>query len=170
MADKWTDIANVSILLVGGRWLTRGAFCLEIVHMKQANGEGIYSALVECLKQLQVNRFVGMSFDGASTLLEKNNLGPIRIKTLAPHALFVHCHCHLLQLACIQAANSTNGNWTCMLPWQLCGSSSTLQREWSLIKWSSECLAYWSWRLPNHQIWDGWLTRDVWWLSKQVME
>ena len=32
-----------------------------------------------------------------------------RIKKLAPHALFVHCHSHLLQLACVQAANSTNG-------------------------------------------------------------
>ena len=32
-----------------------------------------------------------------------------RIKKIAPHALFVHCHCHLLQLACVQAANATNG-------------------------------------------------------------
>ena len=32
-----------------------------------------------------------------------------RIKEMAPHVLFVHYHCHLLQLACVQAANSTNG-------------------------------------------------------------
>ena len=25
------------------------------------------------------------------------------------HAVFVHCHCYLLQLACVQAANSTTG-------------------------------------------------------------
>ena len=31
------------------------------------------------------------------------------MKLLAPYALFVHCHCHLLQLACVQAANSTKG-------------------------------------------------------------
>ena len=24
------------------------------------------------------------------------------IKKLAPHALFVHCHCYLLQLACVE--------------------------------------------------------------------
>ena len=27
----------------------------------------------------------------------------------APHSIFVHYHCHKLQLACFQAANSTNG-------------------------------------------------------------
>ena len=31
-----------------------------------------------------------------------------RIKKHTPH-LFVHCHCHLLQLACVQAANKTPG-------------------------------------------------------------
>ena len=29
------------------------------------------------------------------------------MKKLAPHALFVHCHRHILQLACVQAANET---------------------------------------------------------------
>ena len=32
-----------------------------------------------------------------------------RLKKHAPRAVFVHCHCHLLQLACVQAANSTTG-------------------------------------------------------------
>ena len=32
-----------------------------------------------------------------------------RLKKHLPHAIFVHCHCHLLQLACVQAANSTAG-------------------------------------------------------------
>ena len=31
------------------------------------------------------------------------------MKKLAPHALFVHCHCHMVQLACVQAANETPG-------------------------------------------------------------
>ena len=34
---------------MGGRWGTRGAF-LEIVHLKKADTESIYFALVECLK------------------------------------------------------------------------------------------------------------------------
>ena len=50
-----------------------------------------------------------MGFDGASTFSGKRTGVQTRIKKLAPHALFVHCHCLLLQLACVQAANSTAG-------------------------------------------------------------
>lgn len=66
--------------------------------------ETIYSTLIECLKKknLQVGRIVGLGFDGAATF-------SARIKKHTPHALFVHCHCHLLQLACVQAANKTPG-------------------------------------------------------------
>ena len=31
------------------------------------------------------------------------------LKDLSPHALFVHCRCHVLQLASVQAANATPG-------------------------------------------------------------
>ena len=50
-----------------------------------------------------------MSFDGASTLSGKKTRIETRIKKVAPHALSVHCHCHLVQLVCVEAANSTNG-------------------------------------------------------------
>ena len=32
-----------------------------------------------------------------------------RLKKHGPHAVFVHCHCHLLQFASVQAANSMTG-------------------------------------------------------------
>ena len=41
--------------------------------------------------------------------LEKKTGVQARLKKHSPHALFVHCHCHMLQLACVQAANSTPG-------------------------------------------------------------
>ena len=83
---------------------------LEIIHLHQANAESIYSALVECLKKkLQISKIVGMGFDGASTFSGKRAGVQTRIKKLAPHALFVYCHCHLLQLAYVQAENSTAG-------------------------------------------------------------
>ena len=50
-----------------------------------------------------------MGFDRASTFSGKRIGVQTRIKKLTPHALFVHCHCHLLQLACVQAAHSTAG-------------------------------------------------------------
>ena len=114
MADECTDVATIEEMSVFCRWEEEGSpeeHFLEIVHLKQANAESIYSALVECLKEknLQVSKIIGMGFDGASTLSGKKTGVETRIKKLAPHALFVHCHCHLLQLACVQAANSTNG-------------------------------------------------------------
>ena len=71
----------------------------------------IYIAIVTCLKDknLQVGNIVGMGFDGASTFSGKKIGVQARIKKHAPHAVFVHCHCHMLQLACVQAANSTAG-------------------------------------------------------------
>ena len=49
-----------------------------------------------------------MGFDVAATFSDKRLVGvQARLKKHAPHAVFVHCH--LLQLACVQAANSTTG-------------------------------------------------------------
>ena len=31
------------------------------------------------------------------------------LKKNLPHAVFVHCHCHLLQLVCVNEANNING-------------------------------------------------------------
>ena len=51
-----------------------------------------------------------MGFYEASTFSGKRTgVQQARMKKLAPHALFVHCHCQLLQLACVQAAHSTAG-------------------------------------------------------------
>jgi len=69
---------------------------VEKVHLKKADADSIYSALVECLKkkELEVSRIVGMGFVGASTFSGKKTGVQTRIKKLASHALFVHCHCH----------------------------------------------------------------------------
>ena len=114
MADECTDVATIEEMSVFCRWEEDGVpeeHFLEIVHLKKADADSIYFALMECLKekQLEVSRIIGMGFDGASTFSGKKTGVQTRIKKIAPHALFVHCHCHLLQLACVQAANSTNG-------------------------------------------------------------
>ena len=84
---------------------------MEIIHLKRADAETIYSSLVVCLKltNLQVKKIVGMGFDGANTFSGNRTGVQARVKKLAPHSLFVHCHCHILQLACVQTANETPG-------------------------------------------------------------
>ena len=79
--------------------------------MKRADAQSIYSILIDCLKEnnIQINKLVGMGFDGAATFSGNNTGVQARMKNNSPHALLVHCHCHLLQLACVQAANRTPG-------------------------------------------------------------
>ena len=114
MADECTDTATMEEMFVFCHWEESGhpeEHFVETVHLKQANAERFYSALIECLKEkgLQVSNVVEMGFDGASTFSGKKTGVQPRIKKVAPHVLFVHCHFHLLQLARVQAANSTNG-------------------------------------------------------------
>ena len=50
-----------------------------------------------------------MGFDGAATFTGKKSGVQACLKKHASHSVFVHCHCHKLQPACVQSANSTEG-------------------------------------------------------------
>ena len=70
-------IACIEELPLSCRWEEDGIpeeYFLEIIHLKKSDTANIYSALIKCLKEkkLQVNKIVGMGFDGASTFLEKS--------------------------------------------------------------------------------------------------
>ena len=84
---------------------------IEILPLKKANVESIYPALVEYNREtnIQLGRLIGMGFDGAATFSGDKTRVQRSVKRLSPHASFVHCHCHVLQLASVQAANATPG-------------------------------------------------------------
>ena len=71
---------------------------IEIIPMKKVDAESIHSALVECFwgKSIQLNCIIGMGFDGASTFSGSRTGVQTRLKMQSPHAIFVHCPCHLL--------------------------------------------------------------------------
>ena len=76
MADKCTDIATLEEMSMFCRWEENGVpveHFLEIIHLKKADAECIFSARVDCLKEknLQVSKIVGMGFDGAATFSGK---------------------------------------------------------------------------------------------------
>ena len=96
------------------RWEESGGpeeHCIEILPLKKANAGSIYSACVEYCreKNIQLKRLIGMGFDGAATFSGDKTGVQRRLKELSPHALFVHCCCHVLQLASVQAANAAPG-------------------------------------------------------------
>ena len=114
MADECTDVTTIEELTICCRWVESGEpdeHFIEILPLKKANAENIYSALVECCreKNIQLGRLIGMGFDGAATFSGDKTGVQRRLKDLSPHALFVHCRCHVLQLASVQAANATPG-------------------------------------------------------------
>ena len=84
---------------------------IEILPLKKANAESIYSALVEYSreKNIQLGGLIRMGFDGAATFSGDKTGVQRRLNELSHHALFVHCCCHVLQLASVQAANATPG-------------------------------------------------------------
>ena len=76
--------------------------------MKKADAQSIYSSLINWLKQrnIQISKLVGMGFDGAATFSgNKKRSSGKNEKELTNE----HCHCNLLQLACVQTANHTEG-------------------------------------------------------------
>ena len=83
----------------------------KILPLKKANAESSYSALVQFCreKSIQLGRLIEMGFDGAAIFSGDKTGVQRRLKEHSPHALFVHCRCHVLQLASVQAANATPG-------------------------------------------------------------
>ena len=71
----------------------------------------IYSTFIEFMKdkKIQISKLMCIGFNGAATFPGKDNDVQSPLKKNSPHALFVHCHYHLLQLASVQAANTTSG-------------------------------------------------------------
>ncbi len=114
MADECVEISTIEELSVFCRWEENGKpveSFLDIVPLNKADAEAIYTALVTSLKEknLELGKVVGMGFDGAATFSGRKTGVQARIQKHAPHAIFIHCHCHMLQLACVQAANNTAG-------------------------------------------------------------
>ncbi len=114
LADECTDITTIEELSVVCRWVENGLpveHFIEIIPLKKADAQTISVTLVDCLKVkgVQISKLIGMGFDGAATFSGKHMGVQTLLKSNSPHSIFVHCHCHLLQLACVQAANSTPG-------------------------------------------------------------
>ena len=114
MADECTDVSTVEELSLFCQWIENGEpteHFIDLLPMKRTDAESIYSALVECLKvrTYQLSNLIGMGFNGAATFSGKKSGIQARMKKHSPHDLFVHCHCHQLQLACVQAANGIAG-------------------------------------------------------------
>jgi len=74
---------------------------IELVPLRKADASTINETLTDRMKKkgLVIGNIIGMGQQLSLAGTMENS----------PHSIFVHCHCHLLQLACVQAANNTQG-------------------------------------------------------------
>ena len=73
------------MLSLGGDWCTKEHFT-EILALKKANAESIYSALVEYCreKNIQLGRLRGIGLDGAASFSGDKTVVQRRLKELSP--------------------------------------------------------------------------------------
>ena len=112
--DECTDITVVEEMSDFFRWTEKGKPVerfFDVLPLKEMNTETITTVLMDYLvqKELSLSHLVGMGFDGAATFSGRITGVQARIKKHSPFVIYVHCHCHQLQLAYIQAANQTPG-------------------------------------------------------------
>ena len=115
MADECEDISTQEELSICCRWVVDGhaeEHVMTILHIKSLDAESITAAITAAItayvesKGFSFRKLIGQGYDGASPFSGKNTGVQKRIRTLAGHAVYIHCSCHRLQLASIQAAES----------------------------------------------------------------
>ena len=111
LADECQDITSAEELSICGRWLVNGKpeeHFLTILHISAQDATTISGEICSYLesKNVEYHKLVGQGYDGAATFAGINNGVQKIIRTHAAHALYIHCACHRLQLASMQAADS----------------------------------------------------------------
>ena len=80
---------------------------LGLVSLSACDAASIFAALKAFLadSDIDAGKLRGQEYNrAASTFSGTKNGVQMRIRTLAPRALFVHCRAHVLQLCCVSAA------------------------------------------------------------------
>ena len=109
MADESEDITSKEELSICCRWLVDGRpeeHFLTILHVTSTDAKAITAALTSFMemKGLEYQKLIGQGYDGAATFSGVHNGVQKRMQVHACHALYLHCACHRLQLASMQAA------------------------------------------------------------------
>ena len=92
------------------RWLHHNKpveHLLGVLQGKETNAEAIAGNISDFLQSRSITfeKMRGLGFDGASTMSGNRTGVQTRLRLHAPSAIYVHCCCHLLQLAGANAAS-----------------------------------------------------------------
>ena len=78
---------------------------LGVIQANETNAEAITGYISDFLqsKSITFEKMRALGFDGATTMLGNRTGVQTLLRLHAPSAIYVHCHCHLLQLAAVNA-------------------------------------------------------------------
>ena len=110
MADESTDVSSKEELSICARWEQGGKTVehfLGIMTAKETTAQAISTYLCDFLESKSINmtKMRGIGFDGANTMSGKRSGVQKRLRLHSPSAVYVHCRCHQLQLATLNAAD-----------------------------------------------------------------
>ena len=111
LADECEDISSKEELTICFRWLKNDKpeeHFVSMLHIKVLDAATISDALFSFMEfnHLDFTKTVGQGYDGAATFSGCNSGVQKRMRVHAPHAIYIHCSCHRLQLASIHASDS----------------------------------------------------------------
>lgn len=111
LADECEDISTHQELSMCCRFLVNGLpeeHFLTILHLLACDASSIAKGIESFFdsRNIDYRKLVGQGYDGAAVFSGKKTGVHVRIGTHSAHALYIHCSCHRLQLASIQAGES----------------------------------------------------------------
>ena len=80
---------------------------MTILHILSCDAESITEKLESFIatNKLDYRELVGQGYDGAAVFAGVNTGVQARMRVNSAHSMYIHCACHKLQLASIQAAD-----------------------------------------------------------------
>ena len=114
LADEATDVSNKEQMALVLRYVDQGFLLKEaflgFVHCSEGlKGSQIATTIIEAIEKLGLDpKFCrGQGYDGAGNMAGKCNGAAATIRKKYPHAIYVHCRSHVLNLAVASACQLT---------------------------------------------------------------
>lgn len=108
MADETKDMSKSELLAILIRYVDAeetkiNERAIGLHHLKDCSAESIANAITSMLSDqgLDIKHCVGQCYDGANVMRGWVSGVQARIKDLAPHATYFHCHAHRLNLVLV---------------------------------------------------------------------
>lgn len=115
MADETTDVSQTTQLVIVFRYIFEGVIKEQFwgfFKLESTTAEGISTVLLRELKSILGNSktiVIGQAYDGAAVMRGEKNGVNVKLRSVYPHAHFIHCYAHQLNLI-LKSSATTKGS------------------------------------------------------------